>query len=291
MADAATLGTITFDFGNRSLDAFSASCADEELWPIIQQVLTPGCSILEAGAGSGRWIKFLNEHGYRIQGLELNRPDVERFNDMYPEMSLDFGDVRQLPYEDRQFDAIMSLGVLEHLIDGPEDAAKEMFRVLKPGGRVIFTVPHANVLFSIERIADAFKYRLLGSNLIRSLLGRKRVQYSHSEERLRLAAIRKQANPALLVKYLYKPSRGTDFYEYRYSSAQAAKIMTGAGLAVREIRITNSDDRIYQLFGRIVGSFDGWRPVRLNGLGRTIKRMLPASWTAHMVLVLAERPA
>jgi SAM-dependent methyltransferase len=290
MLDAAQMGTVTFDFGDRSLEAFSASCADEELWPVIQAAFPPGCSILEAGAGSGRWIKFLNDKGYDAQGIELNRRDIERFHRAYSGMTLEFGDVRALPYQDQRFDAVMSLGVLEHLIDGPETAATEMYRVLKPGGIVLFTVPHANVLFRLERIVDAVKYRLLGSNVVRSLFGRKRIEYTHTDELRRLAAIKKQANPNLPIKYLYNPSIGTDFFEYRFSCAQAAQMLTDAGLAVGEVRLILNKDRIFQVFGRVVGSADGTSPVRLNLLGRAIQWMLPSSWTAHQVLVLAQRP-
>lgn len=44
------------------------------------------------------------------------------------------------PFDDEQFDCITMLAVLEHLGD-PEGAASECFRMLRPGGRVILTVP------------------------------------------------------------------------------------------------------------------------------------------------------
>lgn len=45
------------------------------------------------------------------------------------------------PFQEGEFDCITMLAVLEHIID--KDAlAKECFRLLAPGGRVIITVPH-----------------------------------------------------------------------------------------------------------------------------------------------------
>lgn len=45
------------------------------------------------------------------------------------------------PFEASEFDAITMLAVLEHITD-KEALAKECFRLLAPGGRVIITVPH-----------------------------------------------------------------------------------------------------------------------------------------------------
>jgi SAM-dependent methyltransferase len=51
------------------------------------------------------------------------------------------GDVRELPFRDASFDAIYSMGTIEHF-DETERAVEEMARVLKPGGRAIIGVPN-----------------------------------------------------------------------------------------------------------------------------------------------------
>ena len=50
-------------------------------------------------------------------------------------------DVRDLPFRDASFDAIYSMGTIEHF-DETERAVEEMARVLKPGGRAIVGVPN-----------------------------------------------------------------------------------------------------------------------------------------------------
>ena len=50
-------------------------------------------------------------------------------------------DVRALPFRDASFDAIYSMGTIEHF-DETEQAVREMARVLKPGGRAIVGVPN-----------------------------------------------------------------------------------------------------------------------------------------------------
>ena len=55
------------------------------------------------------------------------------------------GDVRTLSFLDEEFDVVYSISVLEHVypdISGDIIAIREMSRVLKPGGRMVFTVPY-----------------------------------------------------------------------------------------------------------------------------------------------------
>jgi len=49
-------------------------------------------------------------------------------------------DAHRLSFDDGTFDLVISSDVWEHLAD-PYQAHREVFRVLKPGGRHIFTVP------------------------------------------------------------------------------------------------------------------------------------------------------
>jgi SAM-dependent methyltransferase len=61
-----------------------------------------------------------------------------------PRLQLEVGDGRALRFEDASFDAAYSVSVLEHIPEpGDEEALRELARVVRPGGRVVVTLPYA----------------------------------------------------------------------------------------------------------------------------------------------------
>src|SRR4029077_19237736 len=65
-------------------------------------------------------------------------------------------DVRELPFRDASFDAIYSMGTIEHF-DETERAIEEIARVLKPGGRAIVGVPNRHDPFLRPALAAALQ--------------------------------------------------------------------------------------------------------------------------------------
>ena len=56
------------------------------------------------------------------------------------------GDVHGLPYADNSFGGYLSFGVLEHFEAGMAQPLAEAYRVLKPGGILVLTIPYPNVV-------------------------------------------------------------------------------------------------------------------------------------------------
>jgi ubiquinone/menaquinone biosynthesis C-methylase UbiE len=92
-----------------------------------------GETLLDAGCGRTTPVlrKFLGK-AERLIGVEL----VE-FTDVPPGIETYNADLAHLPLPDASVDVIMSRSVFEHLTD-PEAVYRELARVLKPGGRVVF---------------------------------------------------------------------------------------------------------------------------------------------------------
>jgi len=279
--------TVLFDFSERDLAALIASCADDPLMAMLRAHVPTGGKVLEAGAGSGRWIKALHELGYDATGIELNRADVERFRTAWPGIPFDHGDVEKMPYADGGFDAILSLGVIEHLIHGPERVMAEMRRVIKPGGVLLLTVPHANVSFAVERMKDAIMHRVYANAMLRRWLGKRPIGFSAAVQRETIARIERERWSGLPVKYGFTPETGRRFYEYRFTATQISDLARRFGFSVEAVRVLYGEDRLYQIFGRLVGNYDGSRAPRLNPLGCILAAMLPRFWYGHMVLIVA----
>ncbi|MCX7681710.1 MAG: class I SAM-dependent methyltransferase [Anaerolineae bacterium] len=124
--------------------------------------LRGGERVLEVGFGSG--VSFLNLHDlYReIYGLDLEA-SVEAvaalFRSLGVEVCLQNGNVLDMPYADEFFDAVLLISVLEHLKPDQLSAAfREIRRVLKPGGQVVYGVP-------VERPLMTLMFRLLGYDI------------------------------------------------------------------------------------------------------------------------------
>ncbi len=102
--------------------------------------------ILEAGCGLSAAVITLRRLGFHVVGLDYaaNALHISRHYD--PTLSLVVGDVHRLPHADNSLAAYLSFGVLEHFEHGMAPALKEAYRVLRPGGVLVLTIPYPNVV-------------------------------------------------------------------------------------------------------------------------------------------------
>jgi SAM-dependent methyltransferase len=111
--------------------------------------LGPGDAVLDAGSGMGevtRTLAGLVQPGGNAVGVDLSVELVERARERaggMTDVEFHVGSVTALPFHAASFDAAYSERVFMHVVE-PDAAMAELFRVLRPGGRlVIVDVDHA----------------------------------------------------------------------------------------------------------------------------------------------------
>jgi SAM-dependent methyltransferase len=86
----------------------------------------------------------LARDGVDMTSVDQLESEIEAWRKLAPEVRFEVGDGRSLPFADASFDRAYSISVLEHIPEGGDEAALgELARVVKPGGRVVVTLPYA----------------------------------------------------------------------------------------------------------------------------------------------------
>jgi len=125
-----------------------------------------GLNILEPGCGSGIMSTRLSKQGANIYLLDISTNALKtvawNFNrkNTKPAGSIN-GDITCMPLADNSMDVVWNQGVIEHFTDR-KPIVKEMFRLVKPGGKIIIFVPgHMSALHMVYLTLCAFGMKKL----------------------------------------------------------------------------------------------------------------------------------
>jgi len=119
---------------------------------MLSSHITPEMKVLEIGCGTGYYTKELEKTGANIIAIDIS-PDlleVARSSITSKNITFKIENAYATTFEDNFFDTVAGSSVLHHL--EIEKAIREIFRILKPGGRIRFTEPNMlNPQIAIEK--------------------------------------------------------------------------------------------------------------------------------------------
>ncbi len=101
--------------------------------------------ILDVGSGLGQYTALFAHHGNKVTGLDIQDNRVKTYIPFY---KFDLYKGKKFPYPDNSFDYVINFDVIEHI---PHDKlfVREMYRVLKKGGKTCVATPNRNRVASL----------------------------------------------------------------------------------------------------------------------------------------------
>jgi ubiquinone/menaquinone biosynthesis C-methylase UbiE len=132
------VGRVTFIFMNRG---------HKPIYENVAQALElrPEDDLIEVACGNGYFLKKYASHVHSVAGLDLSELSVKlatnRNRDRIAAGTAEFvqGDASKLPWEDNKFSAATAMGSFPGFPE-PIKSLKEMYRVLRPGGRAVISL-------------------------------------------------------------------------------------------------------------------------------------------------------
>ncbi len=141
---------LTFFSGHAAVDEYNVFTepSTRKLFDRCVQLarIKPATFVADIGCGSGVFSQLLRESNVKAIGLDLSYPLLVVGRRKYPGASFVVGDAECLPLPTGKADGVLLSGIIHHLPE-PSQCAREVFRILKPGGAFIAFDPNRHNLF------------------------------------------------------------------------------------------------------------------------------------------------
>lgn len=223
---------------------------------LVDQVLSglpPGARVLDGGCGRGLFSVYYNRLGLKVTGLDICQGTINKLAETFPDMDFRHGDIRATGFPDQTFNAYVSLGTFEHFENGLSDCIEEAFRVLKPGGTLITTVPFNNLRHQLMDLRRLEKWD---------------IYYDPETDGY--------------------GEQGLRFYQWRLSKSELHRELARYGFRVQEIVPTDKDVGLRRSLLHDLGLPNNSR--RQNWAYKLLYPFIPSNLIGHMLVATATRP-
>jgi SAM-dependent methyltransferase len=125
---------------------------------LTRHLSTPHATIADIGSGGGYYCQMLAARGYRMTAVDFLADGLRRLSQHTPTIHTVQSAAGPLALRDNSFQCALALDVLEHL-DDDAAAAADLYRILKPNGILLATVPAFDWLWSYRDEAAGHRRR------------------------------------------------------------------------------------------------------------------------------------
>lgn len=234
--------------------------------------------LLEAGCGPGQWVAWAADRGWDAIGVDWSEQLMARAQAQVPNARFLVGDIRELPLPDASVGSIMSLGAIEHAIEGPEKALAEFARVLRPGGAGLITVPFLGpVRRPLWVLGRPLRYRPIARRLRRKKRGLVPLPADTG------------TRPGWTADFL-PTDDGWSFYQYQMDKQTMRGLLESGGFVIDEEFVYAPEEGLIQTFRTAAGRYTENGP-RLTSFGRLLERLLPSGTYEHMLGYMVTKPS
>ena len=137
--------------------------------------------ILDAGCGDGKFLRWLQDLGFEsLFGIDVQDQEIINAQRINPSINFLSGSISNLPFESNYFDFVILSEVFSSILDDRmlSESANEIFRVLSPGGAVIF---HDNTRpeTTSAKLEGKSYLRHIDKNVLKRLFPQAEINYSY----------------------------------------------------------------------------------------------------------------
>lgn len=107
--------------------------------------------VLEAMCGSGQTTEYLLGRGAKVTGLDISGEQIQLFKNRWKNAPAVNESIIKTSFNGGSFDLVFVFGGLHHVHPKINEAIREIYRILKPGGYFCFVEPHKGSIWDFAR--------------------------------------------------------------------------------------------------------------------------------------------
>jgi ubiquinone/menaquinone biosynthesis C-methylase UbiE len=135
-----TYDSVAEEYARQFTDEHQKKPKDREILFRFSKELGNGKPVWDLGCGPGQTTKYLKDLGVEISGLDLSEIMLEQAREAHPDIEFKRGSILELDFENNSIAGVVAFYAIVHFSRKQvEKAFREVFRVLKPGGRFLLT--------------------------------------------------------------------------------------------------------------------------------------------------------